>query len=332
VNYSIAGTADAADYTGATPGTGKTITFAVGAATATLTLDPTADAVVESNETVALTLATGAGYIIGTAGAVTGTITNDDTAIEAVGNTKLLKDGGNKYFAQAGSNTPISIKNGTTHVYEGIYSGWQTLAAETVSGVNQVLWVSPGTNTMHVWVMNSGWTRTSTQNIGSLTSSAALAQETVFGVDANGDGIIGSLSALTSAEGNTRVVRFGESTVTAPNQISDFVIGADQIDLLTQGGAALGKPAGFTRAADSATTNINTIVTNVFTDANGARAGNQELGINSAALVRANTSTYLIVNDGTAGFQSTNDLVINLTGITGTFPALGTIPVGNFFI
>jgi hypothetical protein len=34
VNYSIAGTADATDYTGATPGTGKTITFLAGSSTA----------------------------------------------------------------------------------------------------------------------------------------------------------------------------------------------------------------------------------------------------------------------------------------------------------
>jgi endoglucanase len=252
--------------------------------------------------------------------------------IEAVGNTQLFKDGANKYFAQVGSNTPVAIKNGTTHIYQGIYSGWQTLAAETVNGVNQVLWASPGTNTMHVWVMNSDWTRTSTQNIGSLTSGAALAQETVFGVDANGDGIIGSLSALASAEGNTLVVRFGESTTTALDRISDFVIGADKIDLLTQGGAALNAPVAFTRATDSATTKINTIVTNVFADADGATAGNQALELDSATLVKANTATYLIVNDGTAGFQSANDLVINFTGITGTLPALGTIPVANFFV
>ena len=78
VNYGITGTADSTDYTGATPGTGKTITFAAGASTATLTIDPTADTIVESNETVALTLATGTGYTIGTTTAVTGTITNDD--------------------------------------------------------------------------------------------------------------------------------------------------------------------------------------------------------------------------------------------------------------
>ncbi|MDD1458412.1 calcium-binding protein, partial [Dolichospermum sp. ST_sed7] len=61
VNYGITGTADSTDYTGATPGTGKTITFAANSATAILTIDPTADTTIESDETVALTLATGTG-------------------------------------------------------------------------------------------------------------------------------------------------------------------------------------------------------------------------------------------------------------------------------
>jgi serralysin len=78
VNYSITGTADATDYTGATPGTGKTIAFTAGSATATLTIDPTADALVELDETVILTLATGTDYTIGTTSSITGTITNDD--------------------------------------------------------------------------------------------------------------------------------------------------------------------------------------------------------------------------------------------------------------
>ena len=81
VNYSIAGTADSSDYTGATPGTSKTIAFAAGSATATLTINPTADDTLESNDTVALTLATGNGYTVGTTTAVTGTITNDDLPV-----------------------------------------------------------------------------------------------------------------------------------------------------------------------------------------------------------------------------------------------------------
>ncbi|WP_287741822.1 bluetail domain-containing putative surface protein [Microcystis sp. M169S2] len=42
--------------------------------------------------------------------------------------------------------------------------------------------------------------------------------------------------------------------------------------------------------------------------------------------------TYLVINDSTAGFQSSNDLLINITGFTGTLPALGNILVGNFFV
>ncbi len=94
VNYSITGTADATDYIGATPGTGKTITFLAGSATATLTIDPTADTTIEANETVALTLATGIDYTVGTTTAVTGTIINDDPTITlAVTPASVLEDG-----------------------------------------------------------------------------------------------------------------------------------------------------------------------------------------------------------------------------------------------
>ena len=94
VNYGITGTADSADYTGATPGTGKTITFAAGASTATLTIDPTADTTIEANETVALTLVAGTGYNRGTTTAVTGTITNDDPTITlAVAPSSVTEDG-----------------------------------------------------------------------------------------------------------------------------------------------------------------------------------------------------------------------------------------------
>ncbi|MEA5578102.1 Calx-beta domain-containing protein, partial [Anabaena sp. UHCC 0451] len=113
VNYKIAGTANSTDYTGATPGTGKTITFAAGSSTATLNIDPKADTTVESNETVALTLATGTGYTIGTTTAVTGTITNDDSTINptitlAVSPTSVTEDGTANLvytFTRTGSTT-----------------------------------------------------------------------------------------------------------------------------------------------------------------------------------------------------------------------------------
>ena len=66
VNYNVSGTATFNnDYTqisvASHTATKGTITFAAGATTATLAIDPTADTTVENNETVALTLATGTG-------------------------------------------------------------------------------------------------------------------------------------------------------------------------------------------------------------------------------------------------------------------------------
>ena len=83
VNYTVGGTATlGSDYSGiaATPAT-KTVSFAAGAATATLTIDPTADTTLEADETIALTLAAGSGYTVGTTAAVVGTILNDDSQL-----------------------------------------------------------------------------------------------------------------------------------------------------------------------------------------------------------------------------------------------------------
>jgi Ca2+-binding RTX toxin-like protein len=145
---------------------------------------------------------------------------------------------------------------------------------------------------------------------------------------------------LTGGTGaNTFIFQFGQSSVSASDRVTDFAICSDKIDLLTQGGVAMNRPSLFSRAANSAATtlqNVVTVVTQVFSNANGGLAGNQTLGINSAALVVATTGsiagTYLVINDGTAGFQASNDLAIDLTGYTGTLPPLGNITVSCFFI
>jgi methionine-rich copper-binding protein CopC len=135
---------------------------------------------------------------------------------------------------------------------------------------------------------------------------------------------------------DTFIFQFGQSSVSASDGVTDFAIGSDKIDLLTQGGVAMNPPSLFSRAANSAATTLQNVVTQVFTDANGELAGNQTLGINSAALVVATTGshagTYLVINDGTAGVQASNDLAIGLTGYTGTLPPLGNITVSSFFI
>ena len=145
------------------------------------------------------------------------------------------------------------------------------------------------------------------------------------------------LDTLTGGAGNdVFLFQFSQSTVANPDRINDFAINSDKIDLLSAAGGVLPAPAAFSRAANSAATTLTDVVNAVFTDANGALAGNQALGINGAALVQVTTvgiaGTYIIVNDNVAGFQSANDLLVNVTGITGTLPALGNITVSNFFV
>jgi hypothetical protein len=97
INYSVSGTAAlATDYTGIPSLSGpKTLTFLAGSATATVTVDPTADSLCEDDETVELTLAPGSGYTLGTPGAVVGTIANDDlpTVTLSVSPASVLEDG-----------------------------------------------------------------------------------------------------------------------------------------------------------------------------------------------------------------------------------------------
>nr|NCT65417.1 hypothetical protein [Microcystis aeruginosa G13-01] len=191
VNYTVGGTATfntdysqigAASFTATT----GTVNFLAGSSTATVTVDPTADTTFETDETVILTLASGTGYTVGTPDAATGTITNDDTSvtpIEAFGNTKLVKDTTNKLYTQIGNNNPIAINISGTQITTNIYPGWQTLASETVNGVNQVLWKYNDGNYLHLWTLDSNWNWQSSTGWWGLNSSEAFTQETNFQQD-----------------------------------------------------------------------------------------------------------------------------------------------------
>jgi len=93
VNFTVTGTGTFnTDYTqtGASSfnsTTGK-VTFAAGASTAQVVINPTSDTIVEANETISLLLASGTGYQVSTTTAAIATIINDDQTRRQRGTTR----------------------------------------------------------------------------------------------------------------------------------------------------------------------------------------------------------------------------------------------------
>ena len=209
VNYTVGGTATlGTDFTGiaATPAT-KTMSFAAGATTATLTVDPTADVTIEPDETVALTLAAGSSYSIANTVAVVGTILNDDTIIEAQGNTKLLRRGDGKAFVEYGTGTLQEITSPWNSTAGSDSSEWQMLAADTIGGINKILWRNNTSNFLHIWSLDANWNWQSASGADGFNTAKAWELETSFQVDATRDGITGAPYTSIEAQGNTKLLR-----------------------------------------------------------------------------------------------------------------------------
>ncbi|MDB9414783.1 hypothetical protein PN446_19935, partial [Microcystis aeruginosa CS-567/02] len=192
----------------------------------TLSAGNTIDVIHDSNTNPSQTPLTTANFVIN------GVIGQPYTPIEAFGNTKLVKDATNNLYAQIGNNNPSAIKIGATQITTNIYPGWQTLAAETVNGVNQVLWKYNDGNYLHLWNLDSNWNWQSSTGWWGLNSSEAFTQETNFQQDFNGDGIIGSPYTPVEAFGNTKLVKDATNKLYAQigdNNPTAIKIGATQI-------------------------------------------------------------------------------------------------------
>jgi hypothetical protein len=115
------------------------------------------------------------------------------TTIENKGEISLLKGSGNRYSALSTvpGSSGVAITNGGSQIYEGIYGNdWQVLAADSISGVNQVLWMNNGVNRLHVWTLDGNWNRTASSGLINPLSGSGKELEAQFGIDTNADGII----------------------------------------------------------------------------------------------------------------------------------------------
>ncbi|MBE9174557.1 hypothetical protein IQ225_03135, partial [Synechocystis salina LEGE 06155] len=111
------------------------------------------------------------------------------TNVETKGNVSLLEGVLGNYYAQTGDGLTTPIKY-LGEVFDNNLGNWQALAAETVQGINQVLWQNLDTNQIGVWNASSDWNWLSS-SVFAAGSPEAIAQANIFGV---------STTTLTTAD------------------------------------------------------------------------------------------------------------------------------------
>jgi hypothetical protein len=130
-------------------------------------------------------------------------------------------------------------------------SGWQAVAAESVNGVNTLVW-RHSSGRLHFWRLSDTWGAVSSDGWQGPRSSDYVATEITFGIDFNGDGTIGPRLAVIESVGSTLLSR---------DSVGRLYAGSS---LITLGGAAVDfhamNTAGWQAVAAEAINGINSLV------------------------------------------------------------------------
>jgi len=256
------------------------------------------------------------------AGADTAAVIHTATLVDPQA-TSITVSGNNGLNLTNTGNTAVTSFNASGVVSNG--------ALDTVANLGVTFVSANVTATATVSITGGAGTDTLT-GVGALdVISGGAAADTITG---------GALADTLTGGAGADVFRYDTIATTAGaagvnvDRITDFVAGTDKINF-AQGALALtgvttdgtGDAVATMAAVVANTTSVATIadvytalaaytgltasaaggtatVAQVYTFANGAAAG-----------------TYLVVNDATAGFQAATDVVINLTGLSGTLTA-----------
>lgn len=230
VAFNVSGSATAgSDYTGVAAGPGS-LQFAAGASTATLELTPLADAAVEADETVVVSLVSGSGYALGSPASVSGTIRNDDLPP-----TYVLSGPTSVQEGQA-----LTIGIATTRVADGTSLSWRFSG----SGVNAddfapaaltgSVTVTGGAASLPLTVAaDNALEATETALFELLNGSAVVASRSISLVDTNR--VWGTTASDTITGTDNRFERL--SGVVASGTTAS-ALGTGQVDVVTGGTGA----------------------------------------------------------------------------------------------
>ncbi|PSF39565.1 hypothetical protein C7H19_01890 [Aphanothece hegewaldii CCALA 016] len=233
VNYGITGTAtNGVDY-----GTiGTSVTFAANSATTTVKVNPTPDTTVEANETVILTLASNAAYTIGTTGAVTGTITNDEIkpivalSLDYSGISENSTTNFTYTFTRTGNLTNALTVNFNVSGTATFSTDYEQTGANNFTSPTKTVTFVAGSATANV-VINPTRDTTVESNetvILKLTSGTEYVRKTTSAVTA---------TIINDDETRNQIATNGNDVILGKNK-KDEIVGGLGNDILTGGGNA----------------------------------------------------------------------------------------------
>lgn len=285
VNLTASGTATSGtDYAGGV----ATVTIPANATTATVTIDPTADSAVEANETVILTVATGAGYLVGAPASATGTILNDDvpTATITVSPASTPENGApNLVYTVALDAAPTSALTvnftlGGTAINGSDYASTGTSVVIAAGATSQTIVINPNSD---------GTIEPDETVIITLAAGAGY----VVGTPATATGTITNDDFPSIAVGNATVTEGNSGTT---NAVFTLTLSAPA----ATGGVTL----------DIATAN------------RVALAGQDYVANNQTGFVipaGATSATFTVVVNGDALNEPDEEFFVNIANVTGAF-------------
>jgi len=88
------------------------------------------------------------------------------------------------------------------HAYKA--AGWEAVAAENVDGVNTLVW-RHSSGALHFWRLSAAWAHQTGEGWVTPGSAEYFDTELAFGVDFNGDGVIGAPLTILENSGSVRL-------------------------------------------------------------------------------------------------------------------------------
>jgi parallel beta-helix repeat protein len=168
------------------------------------------------------------------------------------------------------------------------------------------------------------------------TVSGGVGKDTLIG-GLGSDRLSGGIEADRFVYGGfTPLTAFRNSMLNRFDRITDFnPLEGDRIQLDFDSRLATADlPKGLFVAGNIVGRTLLDAANSAYLDKNSALVGSQAIAINEALLFQWNNRTFLVVNDKQQRFSRSDDLLVELTGITvnALATATGTLAVGSYFV